>query len=167
MVKQTKKSIQQSNHNLSLCSVIETSCCFGSSQSRKEHPHCFLVLFILFPFEDTRRLYRTESECHEQCRTHAQEPVCHGVVSGLRQVDFCVGRICSSTGLRVNGVNVQHIAVFVGQRNLASFLRTCSDFCICRYDASLFLVIVNCPAAKIIVCNVGHACGSCCCDRGC
>ena len=108
MVKQTKKSIQQSNHNLSPCSVIETSCCFGSSQSQKEHHPLLLALLILFPLEDTRRLYRTESECHEHCRTYAQEPVCHGVVSGLRQVDFCVGRICSSTGFWVNGVNVQY-----------------------------------------------------------
>jgi len=167
LVRQTKRSIQQSHHNLSLCSVIETSCCFGSSQSQKEHIHCFLVLLIFFPFEDTRCLYRTESECHEHCRTHTQEPVCHGVVSGLRQVNFCVGRICSSTGLRINGVNVQHIAVFVGQRNFASFLRACSDFCICRRDTGFLLVIVDCPAAKIFVCNVGHTCGSCCCDRGC
>ena len=92
------------------------------SQSQKEHIHCLLLLLILFPFEDTRCLYRTESECHEHCRTHAQEPVCHGVVSGLGQVDCCVGRICTGAGLRVNGVNVQHIAVFVSQRNFASFL---------------------------------------------
>ena len=68
-----------------------------------------------------------------------------------------LGRIRTSTGLRVNGVNVQHIAVFVGQRNFASFLRVVrliSAFA--RYDASLFLVIVNCPAAKILVCNVGQ-----------
>ena len=129
--------------------------------------HCFLVLLILFTLEETRRLYRTESECHEHCRTHAQEPVCHGVVSGLGQVNFCVGRICTSTGLRVNGVNVQYIAVFVGQRNFASFLRACGDFCICRYDACFFLVIVDRPAAKIFVCNVGHACSCCRCDRGC
>ena len=160
-----------SEYVFSMCAAVsavpETSCCFGSSQSQKEHIHCFLVLFILFPLEDTRCLYRTESECHEHCRTHAQEPVCHGVVSGLRQVDFCVGRICSSTGFWVNGVNVQYIAVFIGQRNLASFLRTCSDFYICRYDACFFLVVVDRPAAKIFVRNVGHACGSCCCDRGC
>ena len=92
------------------------------SQSQKEHIHCFLVLLILFPLEDTRCFHRTESECHEYCCTHTQEPVCHGIVSGLRQVDFCVGRICTGAGLRVNGVNVQHIAVFVGQRDLASFL---------------------------------------------
>ena len=130
-------------------------------------PHCFLLLLILFTLEDTRCLYRTESERHEHCRTHAQEPVCHGVVASLRQVNFCVGRICASAGFRINGVNVQHIAVFVGQRNLICILRTCSDFCICRYDTCLFLVIVDCPAAKIFVCNVGHARGSCCCDRGC
>ena len=115
-----------SEYAFSMCTAVsaflEMSCCFGSSQSQKEHIHCFLVLLIFFPFEDTRCLYCTESECHEHCRTHAQEPVCHGVVSGLRQVDFCVGGICSSTGFRVNGVNVQHIAVFVGQRNFASFL---------------------------------------------
>ena len=138
-----------------------------ASNPERNIPHCFLLLLILFTLEDTRCLYRTESECHEHCRTHAQEPVCHGVVSGLRQVDFCVGGIRTSAGLRVNGVNVQHIAVFIGQRNFASFLRTCSDFCICRYNASLFLVIVDCPATKIFVCNVGHTRGSCCCDRGC
>ena len=92
------------------------------SQSQKEHIHCFLLLLILFPFEDTRCLHRTESECHEHCRTHAQEPVCHGIVSGLGQVNFCVGGIRTDAGLWINGVNVQHIAVFVGQRNFASFL---------------------------------------------
>ena len=81
-----------------------------------------MVLLILFTLEDTRCLHRTESECHEQCCTHAQEPVCHSVVSGLGQVDFCVGRIRTDAGLRINGVNIQHIAVFVGQRDLASFL---------------------------------------------
>ena len=74
-------------------------------------PHCFWVLLILFTLADTRCLHRTESECHEQCCTHAQQPVCHGVVSGLRQVNFCVGGIRTGAGFRINGVNVQHIAV--------------------------------------------------------
>ena len=138
-----------------------------ASSPERNIPHCFLVLLILFTLEDTRCLHRTESKCHEQCRTRAQQPVCHGIVSGLGQVNFCVGRICTGAGLRVNGVNVQHIAVFIGQRNLASFLRTSSDFCICRSDTGFLLVIVDRPAAKIFVRNVGHTRGSCCCDRGC
>ena len=118
-----------------------------------------MVLRIFFTLEDTRRLYCTESETYEQYRTHAQKPVCHGVVSGLGQVDFRVGGVRAGTGLRVNGVNIQHISVFVGQRDLASILRTCSDFCIRRCDARLFLVVADRPAAKIFVCNVGHARG--------
>ena len=34
----------------------------------------------------------------------------------VRQVNFCVGRIRTSAGLRINGINVQHIAVFVSSR---------------------------------------------------
>lgn len=122
-------------------------------------PHCLFLLLILFTLEDTRRFHRTESECHEHCCTHAQEPVCHGIVSGLRQVNFYVGRICTSAGLRVYGINIQHIAVFVGQRNFASFLRACGDFCICWCDTGFLLVIVDCPAAKIFIRNVGHTRG--------
>ena len=31
-------------------------------RQERNSPHCFLLLLILFPFEDTRCLYRTESE---------------------------------------------------------------------------------------------------------
>ena len=154
-----------SEYVFSMCASLKCPAVLEAVSPERNIIHCFLVLLILFPFKDTRCLHCTESECHEQCRTHAQEPVCHGIVSGLRQVDFCVGRICTGAGLWVNGVNVQHIAVFVGQRNLASILRACGDFCICRCNTGFLLVVVDRPAAKIFVCNVGHACGGRCCSQ--
>ena len=90
-----------SEYVFSMCASLKCPAVLEAVSPERNIIHCFLVLLILFPFKDTRCLHCTESECHEQCRTHAQEPVWHGVVSGLRQIDFCVGRIC--TGCRSSG----------------------------------------------------------------
>lgn len=79
-------------------------------------------LFLFLPLENTRCLYRTESESQEQYRAKEYDPIGHGVVSRLGQIDFCVGRIRASAGFGVNGVDVQHIAVFIGQRDLIRVL---------------------------------------------
>ena len=74
--------------------------------------------FALFALGSSRCFHYKETESDEQNCTNADEPICHSVVSGLRQIDFRIRGIRTDASFRINGVNVQHAAIFVSQCDL-------------------------------------------------